>query len=441
MNSLLPCFIFAIFLSYLHCYSQSNSDKIDVRRFGAQGDGTAYENAALSTIMSKLENKQSTLLFRPGSYRLKSIVFPKHLTLEFERGATLSIDSSHLVVIEGWVNAGYYRIFQGKGNVRFGAGAITEVYADWWGIEYDKASVDNSLSIQQAVNSLGSTGKMGKVVQFAQGSIFVANPIRFFSGVTLRGTGAGGTYGGTRIIPTNMTNRTVFQFDSKANTSWFHHGGIEAMLIEPADTQHRPYAAIAISQMGENAFIRNVAIYSCFNGIVLGDDSAISGDHQYSFQVSASLHFLSLHRNKNAGILIKRSTGFVNINMLSGDENRYILKVDSASESLSITISGLKTETIYPHEHDPAIILTDSYCALSILGGWVTAYGGAKTFIRITGNVGQPRIVLIGLGYTHYSILIQDDIRLNTVPVRVKASVLDPVYYNVSPWIFPSNSR
>lgn len=411
----------------------------DVKAYGAKGDGRTNDKPIIERIIDSVKVIGGELYFPPtvGPYKISGkLIVPKNVTLNFSNGARVGMGPNDTLIIYGGLKADRYQIFQGNGVVQFGQGSLDVVSPDWWGIQYDDERVDNSISIQKAVNSLNAFGKMGKIIQFAPGRIFVRQTIHFTSGIVFRGEGASDVYGGTQFIAFNMANDTVFKFNSSAYTRWFHHGGIEGISIRSADTGVRPYAAIAISQTGENAIIRNVAIYSCMNAIVLGEESVFPKDQNYFYQVSATLQNLSLHKNSKAGILIQKSMGLVSIDMLSGDENGQMLRIEGASASLSVIIQGLKIETLRPNEHEPAILLENSYCSLSVFGGWITAYGGAKDFIRISGKEGKPRIVLMGLVHRDYPVLIHDEVQSYVLPSyrgTEKKEVRDPVFYNTTP--------
>jgi len=71
-------------------------------------------------------------------------VVPANVTLWFLQGGTLSIGGGKTVTINGHVDAGLYQIFEGAGSVVFGAGAVKEVYPEWWGADNSGATSSTS---------------------------------------------------------------------------------------------------------------------------------------------------------------------------------------------------------------------------------------------------------------------------------------------------------
>lgn len=387
------------------------------------------------------------IVILPGIHRFNTIDIPPNITISVLPGAVLQFKKNDTLRIHGSFHAGRYKILDGEGILHFGAVFSTEVYPDWWGIAYGDTSMDNAKAIQQAVNSVNPFGHLGKKISFGAGRICVRTTIRFASGITFSGAGASNAYGGTKIEPVHMTGDTVFVFDERRTTRWFHHGGFENMYISPLDSTERPYAAISIAQMGENAVLRNLVIYGFMYGIEIGNAGHVQRVKSFEHQVSANLRSLSLHANSGAGIVIRKSTGLVVIDMLSGDDNGTMLTVDSCSTTLSIVITGLKTEGPNTRGISPSIELRNSYCALTITGGWLVVPKGTvnASVVGITGSQGLPRITMTGIATLYYTNLINDSVNNVTVSAYIKTDVHSvpraSVYYNHVPEAFGTIPR
>jgi hypothetical protein len=419
----------------------------DITLSGAYADGSAPADRSFDSAFAQIASSGGTVLLPPGKYLINSLTVPRNVTLRFRRGAVLRLAPASTLNIDGLIEAGPYTIFEGEGRVRFGPGPSTDVLPDWWGIVYGDPSVDNSKSIQQAVNSVNPYGHLGKRISFGAGRICVRTTIRFASGILFSGAGASNAYGGTRIEPVNMAGDTVFVFDERRTTRWFHHGGFENIFISPQDSSDRPFAAISIAQMGENAILRNLVIYDCTFGIELGNGRLADIEKRFEHQVSANLQALSLHANTGAGIIIRKSTGLVVIDMLSGDDNGTILTADSCSTTLSIVVTGLKTEGPNTKGRSPSIELKNSYCSLTITGGWLVVPKGTinASVIEISGTQGMPRITISGVSTLNYTNAINDIVSNTTVSAYIRTGVHSVpragVYYNHVPEAFGTTHK
>ena len=103
-------------------------------------DGRDDTSAIVAAINACKGSGTKTLYFAGGRFQMSSLHFPAELSV---RHATVQFD--------GPFRAGLYQVFSDTGNAYFGAGAVNEVYPQWWGAS--AASSDSSPAINKAINS------------------------------------------------------------------------------------------------------------------------------------------------------------------------------------------------------------------------------------------------------------------------------------------------
>lgn len=94
----------------------------------------------------------ATLVVPSGNHVAGGVTVPSTLTLRALRGVNFTVATGTTFTINGPLGAGLYQIFlcTGTGKVRFGPGAVSEVYPEWWGAKGDNGTTDNSAAIQAA---------------------------------------------------------------------------------------------------------------------------------------------------------------------------------------------------------------------------------------------------------------------------------------------------
>jgi len=90
-------------------------------------DSSAVEEAIRACSLSATK----TLHFPGGTFDIASVTFPSMIGVELSKGAILKLHDDATVKFEGAFVTGLYQIFSGNGNVRFGPGAVSEVYPQW----------------------------------------------------------------------------------------------------------------------------------------------------------------------------------------------------------------------------------------------------------------------------------------------------------------------
>lgn len=170
-------------------YNRIN-DLVDVKDFGAVGNGTADDRAAFVAC-----DAAGRAYFIPeGTYRIAS-----NLTLSgkvtFSPGAVLKPDAGVTVTFaQNFAAANSYQIFDLSN-----AGAfinlpynITEVWAEWWGASGQPPKVNNEVPINQAISALAATAIGGSgvsygTVRLGRGTFYTSGPINLSNLVTLSG--------------------------------------------------------------------------------------------------------------------------------------------------------------------------------------------------------------------------------------------------------------
>ncbi|GAA3406186.1 glycosyl hydrolase family 28-related protein [Paenibacillus hodogayensis] len=140
-------------------------DWYNVRQYGAKGDGSTDDGSALYNLINlTVAGQAAALYFPPGNYRLaSSFVFPDHIGLFFSAGASLVLDASVEVTINGMFDAPPRAVFQGSGNVKGKAFGKTLI-PQWWGA-LGNAVADDTSAIQAALDAASAN----------RGSVYLPN--------------------------------------------------------------------------------------------------------------------------------------------------------------------------------------------------------------------------------------------------------------------------
>ncbi|MBM82610.1 MAG: hypothetical protein CMJ78_18765 [Planctomycetaceae bacterium] len=126
--------------------------RTNVADFGAIPGDDRDDTQALSRAISACKGNDTKVLFFPGGrYDVGELNFPPSISVEMAHGAVLQTRDTATVKFDGPFLAGRYQVFLGNGNVRFGAGSVSEVLPQWWGAS--PQSSDSSPAINKAINS------------------------------------------------------------------------------------------------------------------------------------------------------------------------------------------------------------------------------------------------------------------------------------------------
>jgi len=142
----------------------------DVKSYGATGDGSTDDRAAINTAHTAATANGGRLIFPSGNsnstYKISSsITFDSDVTLVFLPGAKLSVDNTFTATINGYIADTTHQIFTGAGSI--GGQPLNEfVRPEWWGAVHDGAT-DASTAIQAALD-FATASTVGMVKFFGQ---------------------------------------------------------------------------------------------------------------------------------------------------------------------------------------------------------------------------------------------------------------------------------
>ncbi|MEK7398512.1 MAG: glycosyl hydrolase family 28-related protein [Candidatus Poribacteria bacterium] len=181
-----------------------NAGILNVKNFGAVGDGTNDDSSALSSAISSANGL--VLIIPHGIYRIgNDVTVSTGTNIWFANDAKISIDSGKKLTIAGTLTAGLHQIFIGSGTADIKKGSCEKIMPQWWGAVGDGSANDTS-AIQKAINCALESGNVGRV--------YLPN----------------GTYKITTAL--NISNRgIVLQGDGKNQTQILASGGINGINV------------------------------------------------------------------------------------------------------------------------------------------------------------------------------------------------------------------
>lgn len=269
----------------LHDWIQSQ--QATVRDFGAAGDGTQDDRAAIAAAASAVSTNNGFLFFPPGTYSIASNIT---LTcgLQFAHGAILKPANGVTITINGHVLAAQaQRIFDiGVGGIvtgNFTAAGGVEIYPEWWGASASGSGAD-FVAIDAAVTASERT--TGGIVVLGKGTYLANNSLTPGSGVAIRGMGMG---------------RTTLKLADGADVNIFAATGISNFTLSDLTldgNKANQSAGNGIDFSGAtNCVFRNVEFKNMFgNGLILQSTSVdnivegcrFSGCDSHSVSLSAA---------------------------------------------------------------------------------------------------------------------------------------------------------
>ena len=129
------------------------ADVVNVKDFGATGDGSTDDTAAIQAAIDAFDN----VSIPKGTYILDAdLTLGAGKTLSFLDGGIISVSSTKTLTIDGCIDAGLYKIFAGSGTIRINPGETQEVVASWWGASPSATASVNTTAIQASIDALGT---------------------------------------------------------------------------------------------------------------------------------------------------------------------------------------------------------------------------------------------------------------------------------------------
>ncbi len=145
--------------------------------YSAAGDGTTDDTAAVQAAVTDCSTAGGgTVLFPSGDYRVGAAVsVPQSVTLRFETGARLLIDSGVTVTMNGELDASPVQIFGGAGALS-GSPQNEVGYPQWFGARGDGVT-DDTAAFQQAISLLREVEVLPPEVSYLLGGLQLTKPV------------------------------------------------------------------------------------------------------------------------------------------------------------------------------------------------------------------------------------------------------------------------
>lgn len=152
--------------------------------WGAKTGDPINDHISLNAVKNFLEYSNGGTIEISGRFVSNSdLTFSDNIELKFNNGGLLAMASGTTLTINGIVNAGLHKIFNGSTIVK-GKIKAKAIYPQWWGAKTNDGLNDQP-AIQSAIESVNSQG-LG-TVYFPSGTYNIESPIELKSFVTLKG--------------------------------------------------------------------------------------------------------------------------------------------------------------------------------------------------------------------------------------------------------------
>lgn len=161
----------------------SGEELINIREFGAAGDGITDDSPAFRKAISRLSEGGGSLVISSNTYLISAIEVPDNIILVFRRGGLIHVPEKGRVKINGTIEAGFEQIFSGEGVV---SGQIKNlrVYPQWFGARGDGIHND-APALQKAADMAAKS--MGFTLFIPDGEYILNDDLRFKSNIESQG--------------------------------------------------------------------------------------------------------------------------------------------------------------------------------------------------------------------------------------------------------------
>jgi len=267
---------------------------IDVRIYG-ETTGFALAVAAIGST--------SSVLYIPNEQSVTGdVTVPATLTLKFSPGGFLNIATTKTATINGNIEAGLTKIFScvGTGKVVFGAGAVKEVYPEWWETNTTPGTTDMTVAIQAAIDGMTENNILkAKGTYKTSATIWIRKSNCTYDFRQAKFTGHGmvivGDWDNPTVIPENITilggeyrpDATTAVYPDADRNALAVIIGTNITIINPRIFPKQGCRAISIQtdiSIGSPPYanIRRVRVYgleiygdgNAFDGVDIGSDGA-----------------------------------------------------------------------------------------------------------------------------------------------------------------------
>lgn len=264
-------------LSCIPAFGQSVSppvtkwSKITLKPEITVGD-TGY--LTFSAAVTAIGSTSATLVIPSGNHVADGVTVPANVQLRPVKGAVFTVANGTTFTINGSLDAGPYQIFSctGTGKAVFGAGAVREVYPEWWSVNTTPGVTDMASAINAALASLppASGGSLlttahSGTLKFGSNNYAATGPLEFWPGTIIDAAGIGATQ-----ILNLSTTENLFQAKS---------GYIGGSVVIRNMTLRGQVAATAGALInfntasdynGRNSCVENIYMARGWDGINLG---------------------------------------------------------------------------------------------------------------------------------------------------------------------------
>lgn len=236
---------------------------VDVRQYGATGDGLTDDYAAFAAAYSA-----NGMVVPPGAYLLSaSLLLSQPVTMQ--TGAYFVIPNGVTLTLNGVFTAPLTKVFScsGTGSVVFGPDAIVEAFPQWFGAIADGNVTDNSPAIRLAVNSMPWGGKL----KIPAGQYRMTTEVALHAGITVEGVTSIDRWSGSPPYTAGMpsylwqetSNNAIFTIGGGAESIYIRDLSL-APAVSPSSTP--PGAGKhGIRMLGEGPqFVWQISIERCY---------------------------------------------------------------------------------------------------------------------------------------------------------------------------------
>lgn len=192
--------------------SQLADIAINVKQFGAKGDGITDDAIAINAFIAANVNNKYILLFSKGTFNLKThVVFGSNATIIIQKSAFLNVLDTIQLVFNCNIEIGKYKVFSLTGSI-FGKLKPRVIFPEWFGADTDNTNITLNTS---AINKCFVWAKMSKENLYYGMPLCADIKVEFDSGIYQindwispigNNPNIVGVYNSTRIQQTNPTN-------------------------------------------------------------------------------------------------------------------------------------------------------------------------------------------------------------------------------------------